>query len=109
MTKCLSTVRKGEKNQPHTMLPLLTDFDAVWQKLRNTYETNIPPLAYIQPIPAAERTPPTWRLAAVLSTKREKNRIAVCGSGVGKWYKVCVYMEKVVLLRVDTKVADKQE
>lgn len=46
---------QGWKNQPHTMSPLLTDFAPVWQNLRSTYETNLPPLAYIQPIPTAEK------------------------------------------------------
>lgn len=45
---------KGWNRQPHTASPLLMDFDAVWQQLRRTYETKIPPLAYVQPIPPAD-------------------------------------------------------
>ncbi len=44
---------KGWNRQPHTASPLLMDFEAVWEQLRKTYETKIPPLAYVQPIPAA--------------------------------------------------------
>ena len=32
----------------------MTDFGAVWETLRETYETKIPPLAYIKPIPTAD-------------------------------------------------------
>ncbi len=60
---------QGWKNQPHTLSPLLTDFDTVWQKLRNTYETNIPPLAYIKPIPEAEKAAEAFeQIAQVLRT-----------------------------------------
>ena len=45
---------KGWNRQPHTASPLLMDFEAVWEQLRSTYETKIPPLAYVQPIPAAD-------------------------------------------------------
>lgn len=44
---------KGWNRQPHTASPLLTDFESVWGQLRRTYETKIPPLAYVQPIPSA--------------------------------------------------------
>ena len=46
---------QGWKNQPYTVSPLLTNFDVVWQNLRNTYETDIPPLVYIRPIPVSEK------------------------------------------------------
>lgn len=45
---------KGWNKQPHSASPLLMDFDAVWKQLRRTYETKIPPLAYVQPIPSAD-------------------------------------------------------
>ncbi len=60
---------QGWKNQPHTMSPLLTEFDSVWQNLRSTYETNIPPLAYIKPIPAADKAAEAFgQIAEVLKT-----------------------------------------
>ena len=46
---------EGWNKQPHTVSPLLTDFGGVWQNLRSIYETKIPPLAYIKPIPAADK------------------------------------------------------
>ena len=46
---------QGWKDQTYRMSPLLTHFDVVWQSLRNTYETDIPPLVYIRPIPAADK------------------------------------------------------
>lgn len=46
---------EGWSHQPYCKSPLLTNFGAVWQQLKNTYETQIPPLAYIKPIPAADR------------------------------------------------------
>ena len=46
---------EGWSHQPYCNSPLLTNFGAVWQQLKNTYETQIPPLAYIKPIPAADR------------------------------------------------------
>ena len=62
-------VNDTECYQPHTLSPLLTDFDTVWQKLRNTYETNIPPLAYIKPIPEAEKAAEAFeQIAQVLRT-----------------------------------------
>lgn len=45
---------KGWNRQPYGSSPLLTDFGAVWATLRETYETKIPPLAYIKPIPTAD-------------------------------------------------------
>ena len=45
---------KGWNRQPHTASPLVTDFEAVWKQLRSTYETKIPPLAYVHPIPSAD-------------------------------------------------------
>lgn len=53
---------KGWNRQPHTASPLLKDFDAVWKQLRGTYETKIPPLAYVQPIPSADATADAFRL-----------------------------------------------
>ena len=46
---------EGWKQQPHTLSPLLMDFGSVWQDLRPTYETKIPPLAYIKPVPSADQ------------------------------------------------------
>ena len=46
---------EGWKQQPHTASPLLTDFGNVWQSLRSIYESKIPPLAYIKPIPVADQ------------------------------------------------------
>lgn len=52
---------KGWNRQPHTASPLLTDFDATWKQLRGTYETKIPPLAYVQPIPSADAAAEAFR------------------------------------------------
>ena len=52
---------KGWNRQPHTASPLLTDFDATWKQLRGTYETKIPPLAYVQPIPSADAASEAFR------------------------------------------------
>lgn len=45
---------KGWNRQPHTASPLVMDFDSVWKQQRVVYETKIPPLAYVQPIPSAD-------------------------------------------------------
>jgi len=52
---------KGWNRQPHTASPLLMDFEAAWKQLRGTYETKIPPLAYIQPIPSADSAAEAFR------------------------------------------------
>jgi len=44
---------EGWNKQPHVASPLLMDWDTSWKQLRGTYETKIPPLAYVQPIPSA--------------------------------------------------------
>ena len=49
---------------PHSASPLLTDFDALWKMLRETYETKIPPLAYIKPIPSADSAAEAFRTIA---------------------------------------------
>ncbi len=59
----------GWNTQRHTLSPLLTDFDTIWQILRNTYETNIPPLAYIKPIPSSDKVAKAFeQIAQVLKT-----------------------------------------
>ena len=52
---------KGWNKQPHCASPLLMDFDAVWKQLCRTYETKIPPLAYVQPIPSADSAADEFR------------------------------------------------
>ena len=60
---------KGWNRQPHTASPLLMDFDAVWQQLRRTYETKIPPLAYVQPIPPADAAAEAFKRIVEVLTK----------------------------------------
>ncbi|MBQ4018972.1 MAG: nucleotidyl transferase AbiEii/AbiGii toxin family protein [Paludibacteraceae bacterium] len=55
---------KGWNRQPHAASPLLMDFDAVWKQLRGTYETKIPPLTYVQPIPSADAAAEAFRMIA---------------------------------------------
>ena len=60
---------EGWNKQPHTVSPLLTDFGGLWQNLRSIYETKIPPLAYIKPIPVADKAAEAFeQIAGVLRT-----------------------------------------
>ena len=60
---------KGWNRQPHTASPLLLDFEAVWEQLRRTYETKIPPLAYVQPIPTADAAEEAFKQIVRVLTK----------------------------------------
>lgn len=52
---------KGWNKQLHSASPLLMDFEAVWKQLSKTYETKIPPLAFVQPIPSADAAAEAFR------------------------------------------------
>ena len=60
---------QGWNRQPHTASPLLTDFELVWGQLRRTYETKIPPLAYVQPIPSANAAEEAFKQIVRVLTK----------------------------------------